>query len=242
MRCRRPGARLPPAALWSLALGLASLADAGIGAPLQGQLKSRPVYGLVSSAPGLSAGLDYGSGLNAASGRGRHLGGLLDANRGRLRVSLAAGMWDPGPRAAVQFGGTVAVRLLGNPQRGPVVDALLGAGSARVGPADTSTRYLQVPAGLVISGRGLTTGWGSLLPWLGLRTEVDWVWFAGNRASQSGVGVALGASAQVSRRVELHGALDWSALAGRFERGISLPARRPLTIGVGVHVLATGSR
>ncbi len=229
--------RLPPAAGRSLAGSLVLLSVAATSSPLRAQLKNLPVYGLTSAAPGVSAGLDYGAGLNAASGRGRHVGGHLSANRGRLRLSLGVGVWDPGAETALQGGGTIAVRVLGNHEQGFVLEGMLGAGSVRIGPADTATRYLQVPAGVVLSRRGLASRRGPITPWVGLRAEVDRVWFAGNRADQTGLGVGIGASAQVSHRLGLHGALDWSALAARSGRGLSLPARQPVTVGLGVHFL-----
>jgi hypothetical protein len=233
----RFASRLPPAALRSLAGSFVLSAFAATASPLRAQLKDLPVYGLTAVASGLSAGLDYGSGLNAASGRGRHVGGHLSANRGRLRVSLAGGLWDPGRETALQLGGTIAVRALGNRQHGFVLEGILGAGAVRIGPADTATRYLQIPAGVVLSRRGVASRRGPITPWVSLRAEVDRIWFAGNRTDQTGLGAGMGASVQVSRRLGLHGALDWLALAARSGRGLSLPARRPVTVGLGMHFL-----
>ena len=76
---------LPSRLRW---LGTLTLLLGGLAQPLAAQLKSVPVYPLLAVRQGWAAGLDFGSGLNDASGHARHLGARVGGGAGRLFAIL----------------------------------------------------------------------------------------------------------------------------------------------------------
>src|SRR3990170_1063005 len=87
---------LPSGLQW---LGTLTLLLGGLAQPLAAQLKSVPVYPLLAVRQGWAAGLDFGSGLNDASGHARHLGARVGGGAGR-RALAGAGYTRAGPAAA----------------------------------------------------------------------------------------------------------------------------------------------
>jgi hypothetical protein len=220
----------------ALALLLGTLAQ-----PLAAQLKSVPVYPLITARQGWAVALDYGSGLNDASGHARHLGVRVGGGTGRLQLTAAAGAWDAGASTSAQVGGTTRLRVLGNRTRGLALHAMAGAGYTRAGPADTATTYLTFPLGIAVALSGLRTTRGAFTPWLASRVEIAQTSFSTVRAAQNGVGISGGVAAAVRGRLGLHVALDWLTTFNRSAVGITLPGGNRITAGVGVHVLLSGT-
>ncbi len=184
--------------------------------------------------------MDYGSGLNDASGHARHLGARVGGGTGRLQVTVAAGAWDAGASTSAQFGATTLFRVLGNRSGGLALHALAGAGYARAGPASTATTYVTVPLGIAVVRSKLETSRGAITPWLASRFEVDRVLFPAVRASQNGVGVSGGIAAAVRGRLGIHAALEWLRMFQRSGAGIALAGGSRVTAGVGIHILLSG--
>jgi len=208
---------------------------------LPAQLKSVPVYAVTAARPGWAAALDYGSGINQASGHARHWGARAAGGFGRLQVALAAGVWDAGASASAQFGGTALLRALGRPSGGLALHALAGAGYARAGAGSSATTYVTVPLGVAVVHSGFHTSRGALTPWLTSRVEIVREAFAGFRPSQAGVGVSGGVAAAVRGRLGAHVALEWLKLFERRGAGVTLSGGDRITAGVGVHVLLSGT-
>jgi hypothetical protein len=209
--------------------------------PLAAQLKSVPVYPLVAAPQGWAGAIDYGSGLNDASGHARHLGVRVGGGTGRIRFTAAAGAWDAGATTSLQFGGTTLVRVMGGRSGGLALHAMAGAGYARAGPADTATTYWTFPVGVAVVHPELRAGGGVVTPWLTSRVEIARTSFATVRATQNGVGVSGGMAARVRGRFGLHVALDWLRTFERSGLGITLPGGNRLTAGVGVNVGLSGA-
>src|SRR3972149_9073352 len=79
---------LPSGLQW---LGTLTLLLGGCAHPLAAQLKSVPVYPLLAVRQGWAAGLDFGSGLNDASGHARHLGARVGGGGGRAPPAAPPG-------------------------------------------------------------------------------------------------------------------------------------------------------
>lgn len=208
---------------------------------LPAQLKSIPVYAVTAARPGWAAALDYGAGLNDASGHARHLGARVGGRTGRLQLTAAAGAWDAGASTSAQVGGTALLRVLGSRSSGLALHALAGAGYTRAGPAGDATTYVTLPLGIAVVRSGLRAPRGAVTPWLTSRVEIARVSFATVRASQTGVGVSGGLAAELRGRLGAHAALEWLK---RFELGavgITLPGGNRITAGVGVHILLSAT-
>ena len=205
--------------------------------PLNAQLKSVPVYPLLAARPGWAVGLDYGSGLNGASGRARHWGGRAGVGTGRVQLTASAGAWDAGTSVSAQLGGTGAFRILGPSSGGLAGHALAGLGHTRSG----GDSYLTFPLGLVVSHTGLRTPRGAVTPWVASVAEFDRVSFGGIRATQAGVGLSGGLSAMLYRRLGLHLALEGVRMFERRGGGVTLEEGTRITVGAGVHLLFAGT-
>ena len=212
----------------------------GLAQPLAAQLKSVPVYPLLAVRQGWAAGLDFGSGLNDASGHARHLGARVGGGAGRLQLTAAAGAWDAGASTSAQFGGTTLLRLLGSRSGGLALHVLAGAGYTRAGPTGDATTYVTVPLGIALVRSGLQTSRGAVTPWLMSRVETMRVSFGTVRASQNAVGVSGGMAAAVRGRLGVHAALEWLRMFDRSRLGVTLPGGNRVTAGVGVHLLLSG--
>jgi len=210
--------------------------------PLAAQLKSVPVYPLVAARQGWAGALDYGSGLNDASGHARHLGGRLGGGTGRLQMAVAAGAWDAGASTSAQVGSTALLRVLGERSGGLGLHAMAGAGYTRAGPADTATTYWTFPFGVALVRSGWRTTRGAVTPWLMSRLEISQTSFSAVRAARTGVGVSAGVAAAVHGRLGLHVAFDWLRTFEHRAVGIALPGGNLFTAGVGAHLLLSGTR
>ncbi len=236
-----PGARRAfPARLRRLG-ALAPLLG-GLAQPLAAQLKSVPVYPLLAAGRGWAAALDYGSGLNDASGHARHLGARVGAGTARVRLTAAGGAWDAGASTSAQFGGTALLRVLGKGSGGLALHALAGAGYTRAGPADSAATYVTIPLGLAVVRSGLQTSRGAMMPWLASLVEFDGVSFGAVRATQTGVGLSGGLAATLHGRLGAHAAFEWMRMFQRGAIGVTLSGGTRVTAGVGVHLLLSGTR
>jgi len=209
--------------------------------PLAAQLKSVPISPLVAARQGWAGALDYGLGLNDASGHARHLGVRIGGGVGAIQLIAGAGAWDAGASTSAQFGGTALVRVLGGRSGGLALHAMAGAGYTRAGPADTVTSYWTFPFGIAATHTGLRTGRGAVTPWVTSRLEIAQTSFSTVRATQNGVGVSGGVAAAIQGRLGLHVALDWLRTFERAAPGITLLGGHRMTAGVGVHVQLTGT-
>ncbi len=214
----------------------------GAAPPLAAQLKSLPVYPIAAARPGWAVALDYGAGLNAATGHARHVGGRVTGPLGPLRLSAEGGAWDAGASTSVQWGGTAGVRVAGGAPGSLALFALAGAGFAHAGPSDTAATYWTFPLGLAVMRQGRGVGGRALTPWLFPRAQVDRVSFAGVRAGQLGVGLSSGVSVDLTDRWGVHGALDWLHLFRRTGVGLTLEGGERVTAGIGAHLRLSGSR
>lgn len=205
--------------------------------PLVAQLKSVPVYGGIGVRPGWTFGVDYGSGLNAVTGRARHLGARVSGGMGPVTLGLAGGRWDAGSSASAQVGGTVAVRLRGSERSALALGLLVGLGYVRSGADSSASSYLSVPLGVTLTINRLHAFGGPVVPWLGPRVELERVSFSDVDADQRGIGGSAGVSIGVLERLGVHAAVDWLRLFARSAPGITLGGGPRLTAGIGVHVL-----
>lgn len=209
---------------------------------LPAQLKSIPVYAVTAPREGWAAGLDYGSGLNPASGRGRHWGARVGLGSAWVRLNAAGGAWDAGASTSAQLGVTGLVRVVGRGADGLALHALAGAGYTRSGPADSATTYLTIPLGFAVVHSGLRTSRGAVTPWLASLVELDGLSFGVVRATQAGVGMSGGVAATLHGRVGAHLALEGLRMFERRAGGVTLREGTRVTAGVGVHLLLSGTR
>ncbi len=209
--------------------------------PLGAQLRSVPVFGVLAARPGWVVGLDYGSGLNDASGHARHWGGRAGLGTGRLQLTAGGGAWDAGSSTSPQLGGTGLLRIVGRGSGGLALHALAGAGYTRSGPADSSATYVTIPLGFAVAHSGLRTSRGALTPWLASVAELDQVSFSGIRATQTGLALSGGVAAMLSGRLGLHLALEASRMFERRVGGVTLQEGTRVTVGAGVHLVLSGA-
>lgn len=209
--------------------------------PLEAQLKSVPVSPILAARPGWAAALDYGTGLNDASGHARHWGVRVGAGTARVRLTAAGGAWDAGPSTSAQVGGAALLRVVGVGSGGLALHALAGAGYTRAGSTDSATTYLTFPLGFTVAHSGLRTSRGAVTPWLTSVVELDGVSFSAVRATQAGVGVSGGLAAALLGRLGAHAALEWVRMFQRGAAGVTLPGGNRVTAGVGVHLLLSGT-
>ncbi len=212
-----------------------------IAPPLTAQFKSVPVYAITAARPGWAVALDFGAGLNDASGHARHVGGRVAGALGSVRLTAGGGVWDAGSSTTAQLGGTAAVRLAGGAQRPLTVLAVGGVGSTHSGPSDTAATYWTFPVGVALIRPGLGPRRRAITPWLFPRVQVDRVSFAGARANQLGVGLSAGVSADLTGRLGVHGALDWLHLFRWAGTALTLEGGARATMGVGAYVRFSGS-
>lgn len=190
---------------------------------------------MVAGGPGWALAGDFGSGVNAASGRARHWGGRVGGTLGPLDLVAGGGVWDAASGASVQLGGTVAARTLGF-ATGPVTAfAVAGVGRARAGPGDSSAVYWTFPLGLAVIRSWRGAGSRALTPWLFPRIQVDRVMFAGARADQLGAGLSAGMSADLTDRLGVHGALDWLHQFRWTGPVLTLEGGERVTVGLGAY-------
>lgn len=210
--------------------------------PLAAQLKSVPVYPLLAARPGWVLGLDFGSGLNDASGHARHYGARIGGRTGRLTLVAAGGAWNAGRLTSAQFGGHTTLRVLGHDSNGLALHALAGVGYTRAGPADSAATYLTVPLGMVWAPPGFRTSRGAVRPWLVSLIRFDGVSFAMARGTQVGWGLSGGVAGQLHGRLGAHAALEGVRFLERRVPGITLRRRTELTAGVGLYLSLSGGR
>jgi hypothetical protein len=190
---------------------------------------------VAAAEPGWTVAGDFGSGLNAASGRAHHWGGRVAGALGPLRLMAGGGLWDAASGTSLQVGATVATRVLGGAARPLALFAVAGAGRVRAGPSDTSATYWTFPLGVALIRPWRGTGSHSVTPWLFPRVQVDRTTFAGARSDQLGVGVSAGMSVQLMRRLGVHGALDWLHQFRWAGPVLTVEGGERITMGVGAY-------
>lgn len=205
--------------------------------PLAAQLKSVPVYPVTGVHAGWAVAVDFGSGLNRASGRARHVGAGVNGGLGPVRFGLAGGVWDPGTGTSTQVGATAGLRLRGSDATRLSAGVLAGLGYVGSGTGANSTTYYSAPVALTITLNTLRRGRHAIVPWIAPRVELDRVSFAAVRGDQVGVGVSAGVSLALLDRVGVHAAGDWLQLFERREAGVTLAGGSRLTAGIGMHFL-----
>jgi hypothetical protein len=206
-------------------------------APLAAQLQSVPVYAGIGVRPGWTFGAEYGSGLNAASGRASHLGARLSGGFGRVTLGLVGGRWDAGSSASAKVGATAAVLLRGGQRSALALGLLVGLGYVRSGADSNASSYLSAPLGVTLTINRLQPLGLPVVPWLVPRVEFERVSFSDVIADQQGIGGSAGVSVGLYPRLGVHAAVDWLRRFARSAPGITLGGGSRLTAGIGVHVL-----
>ncbi len=208
-----------------------------LATPLAAQFKSLPVYGDAATRGLWAVWLDAGTGVNNGSGQAQHLGARVSGAVGPLTLGAGGGLWETGFGASGTVGGTAGLRLLGGAARPLALGLLAGVSYARAGPDSAATTYLTVPLGLVVTFNRVRVAGRTVAPWVAPRAELDRVRFPGVQGDQGGLGLSAGASALVSGRVGVHGALDWLELFQRSQDGITFVGGSRLTAGLGLYLL-----
>ncbi len=150
---------------------------------------------------------------------------------GPLDLAAGAGVWDAASGTSVQWGGTLATRVVGSATGRVAALAVAGVGRARAGPSDSGAVYWTFPLGLALIRRGP----GAITPWLLPRMQWDRVTFAGARGDQLGAGLSAGVSADLTGRLGVHGALDWLHQFRWAGPLLTLEGGERVTVGVGAY-------
>jgi opacity protein-like surface antigen len=193
------------------------LALTGTSAGAAAQLNSLPVFVSPKGGTGLTLAVDYGRGLNDASGQ--NTAWAARATIGLTALTVGAGIGTVNPQvsfsdrdAELQYMGNAALRIFGGPLVPVAVNIHAGLGflQREVGTG-VDRRVYNVPVGVAAALNVPTPGF-SIEPWIAPRFQVTRHEQGGDSDHQTGFGLSAGVNVGFANGLGIHGAVDWTDL------------------------------
>lgn len=224
----------------SRALGLICFAVAGVTTSATAQLNSMPVFVSPKGGTGLTLAVDYGRGMNDASGQNTAF--AARATIGLTALTVGAGVGTVNPRVSftdrdweLQYMGNAALRVFGGPLVPVAINLHAGLGflEREVGTG-VDRRIYNVPVGIGAALNVPTPGF-SVEPWVAPRFQVTRYEQGGDSDHQTGFGFSAGVNVGFANGLGIHGALDWTDLsAASLVSPDDIASVSPAVLGLGL--------
>ncbi len=213
---------------------IAAVSLLGIAATGQAaaQVAGIPYYVNPRGGTGVMAAANIGAtSSDAASAEGKAIALTGGIGAGPLFITASAGQFNPDATGADNvstFGGTVGMKLFGNPLVPVTVGVQAGVGYYSSGSGTSEVKQVNIP---VAVGLGLNVPLFPLKPWVAPRVQFNRSTLGTNTTNVTRIGVSAGADFNLLLGLGVHAAVDYMPE----KTSGSTTYASTTTIGVGAH-------